>query len=105
MHFLLNKLQSDEEAKIVAREEMKKMEAQLRTLTERNNELSQKYNLANYQTIADKLFYIQQNKHNHSLDNIFKTYNYITEILEIAHTYNNTLNQINKIIYKYHFKF
>lgn len=69
------------------------------------NELSQKYNLANYQTIADKLFYIQQNKHNHSLDNIFKTYTYITEILEIAHTYNNTLNQINKIIYKYHFKF
>ncbi len=34
--FLLNKLQTDEEAKVVQREEIKKLEAQLRTLQERN---------------------------------------------------------------------
>ena len=34
--FLLNKLQTDEEAKVVQREEIKKLEAQLRTMQERN---------------------------------------------------------------------
>ena len=42
--FLLNKLQADEEAKVVQREEIKKMEAQLRTLKERNDEMADKLN-------------------------------------------------------------
>ena len=34
--FLLNKLQADEEAKVIQREEIKKLEAQLRTMTDKN---------------------------------------------------------------------
>jgi hypothetical protein len=40
--FLLNKLQADEEVKVVQQEEMKKLEAQLRTGKEHNNELEEK---------------------------------------------------------------
>merc|ERR1711871_1485764 len=42
LSFLLNKMQSDEEAKVVAREEMQKITAQLATMKERNEELSGK---------------------------------------------------------------
>ena len=42
MSFLLNKMQSDEEAKIIQREEAKKMEAQLKSLAERCEELQRK---------------------------------------------------------------
>jgi len=42
LSFLLNKMQADEEAKVVVKEEMQKMAAQIKTMQERNEELSQK---------------------------------------------------------------
>jgi hypothetical protein len=42
--FLLNKMQADEEAKLITKEEMKKMQAQILSFQDKNTELTQKWN-------------------------------------------------------------
>ena len=42
LSFLLNKMQTDEEAKVIRNEEMKKLEAQVKTLRERAEELQKR---------------------------------------------------------------